>query len=361
MTIQARLLGGLIATLLAGAVSCGGDAEAVVDRGDDGVLAEGTSRVINVETTTVRGGDFVELIRLTGVVAADQDVTISAQESGVIRRIVVDKGATVRAGQPLFQVDDDILRSQVDEAAALAALASDTWERRKRLYEEDGVGSELAYLEAKSNAEQTAARLAILETRLARTVIRAPISGVFETRMVEVGTMVNVGTDVGRVVSLDPIKILGGVPERYAPDVEVGASATAFFDVMDLTVEGTISYVGATVNPQNRTFPVELETANPDGMIKPEMVANVSVVRRVLPDAVVVPQEALVRVEGGYVAFVVEAAGQETVVAARDVETGSSQQNGVVIERGLEPGDQLIVVGQQQVAAGDRVTVVGSR
>lgn len=360
MTMQERLLGGVRIGILAGVASCGGDAEAV-DGESEGALVEGSSRVINVETETVREEEFVELIRLTGVVAANQDVTISAEESGVIRRIVVEKGSAVRAGQPLLEIDDDILRSQVDEARALAALAGDTWERRERLYEEDGVGSELAYLEARSNAQQTAARLAMLETRLARTVVRAPISGVFETRMVEVGTMVNIGTDVGRVVSLDPIKILAGVPERYAPDVEVGASATVAFDVMDLRAEGTISYVGATVNPSNRTFPIELETANPDGVIKPEMVANVSVVRRVLPNAVVVPQEALVRVEDGYVVFVVEGAGPETLAASRSVRTGPSQQNSVVIESGLEPGEQLIVVGQLQVATGDRVSVVGTR
>ncbi len=346
--------------LLAGVASCGGDAEAVAG-GHDGVLVEGTARVINVETTTVERQEFVELIRLTGIVLADQDVTISAQESGVIRRILVDKGSAVRAGQPLFQIDDDILKSQVQEAAAQAALGSETWERRKRLYEEDQVGSELAYLEAKYNAAQTAARLSMLETRLGHTVIRAPISGVLETRIVEVGTMVNAGTDVARVVSLDPIKVAAGVPERYAADVVVGASATVLFDVLEISIEGTISYVGATVNPRNRTFPIELEMANPDGVIKPEMVAKVSVVRRTLADALAIPQEALVRVEDGYVAFVVEGTGQETVVASRSVEIGPSQQNRVVIESGLEPGDRLIVVGQHQVSAGDRASVVGTR
>ena len=344
---------------LGGVASCGGDAEAV--GGNEGVLVEGTSRVINVETISLERQDFVDLIRLTGVVMADQDVTISAQESGVIRRIRVDKGSTVRSGQALFEIDDNILSSQVDEATAQAALASDTWDRRKRLYEEDQVGSELAYLEAKYAAQQTSARLAMLQTRLGYTVIRAPISGVLESRMVEVGTMVSVGTDVGRLVSLDPIKIVAGVPERYAADVVIGASATVFFDALELSIEGTISYVAATVDPRNRTFPIELEMGNPDGTIKPEMVANVAVVRRTVADAIVVRQEALVRVEDGYEAFVVEGSGAEPVVVSRSVVLGPSQQNGVVIEDGLEAGDQLIVVGQQQVSAGDHVTVVGTR
>jgi multidrug efflux pump subunit AcrA (membrane-fusion protein) len=119
--------------------------------------------------------------------------------------------------------------------------------------------------------------------------------------------------------------------------------------------------VGAVVNPRNRTFPVELRLPNPGGMIKPEMVANVEVVRRTLDEVIVVPQEALVRVENGYIAFVVETEGDIEVVRTHSVELGPSQQNRVVIRSGIEAGDRLIVVGQQLVAAGDRVNVVRER
>ena len=359
MTNHLRLKGGLL-TLLFGAMACGGDVEAG-GANEAGVLVEGASRVINVETSTVAAREFVERISLTGTVIASQDVTLSAQESGVIRRVVVEKGASVTVGQALLEIDDAVLLSQVAEATAQASLANETWERRKRLYEVDRVGSELAYLEARYGAEQASARLALLQTRLGRTVIRAPIDGVLETRLVEVGAMVNVGTDVARIVSLDPVKVVAGVPERYARDVRVGASVTTVFDVLDITSEGRISYVGATVNSRNRTFLVELEMPNPDGLIKPQMVANLGLVRQTVGGAIVIPQEALVRVEDGYVAFVVEGKGSDAVVLSRAVELGSSQRNEVVIETGLTAGEQLIVVGQQQVTAGDRVNVVGTR
>ena len=365
MTIDSHLKAGLL-TLLLGVVACGGDVEAGGGGGaggaaEAGVLVEGTSRVINVETSMVKTREFVERISLTGTVVAGQDVTISAQESGVVRRVVVEQGSTVTTGQPLLEVDDAVLRSQVEEATAQASLAGETWTRRKRLYEVDQVGSELAYLEAKYASEQASARLTTLQTRLARTVIRAPIDGVLETRLVEVGAMVNVGTNVARIASLDPVKVVAGVPERYARDVRVGTSATTVFDVLDISTEGRISYVGATVNASNRTFLVELEMPNPDGLIKPQMVANVGLVRQTVEGAIVIPQEALVRVEDGYVVFVVRGDGSDAVVLSRAVELGSSQRNEVVIETGLTAGEQLIVVGQQQVTAGDRVNVVGTR
>jgi membrane fusion protein, multidrug efflux system len=91
----------------------------------------------------------------------------------------------------LLKIDDAVLRAQVGQARAQADLAEQTWERRKRLWEEDRVGSELAYLEAKFAAEQTAANLAGLEARLERTTIRAPFTGILDERAVEVGTMVS--------------------------------------------------------------------------------------------------------------------------------------------------------------------------
>jgi multidrug efflux pump subunit AcrA (membrane-fusion protein) len=124
---------------------------------------------------------------------------------------------------------------------------------------------------------------------------------------------------------------------------------------------GRISYVGAAVNPRNRTFPIELSLSNPGGVIKPEMVANVSVERLTLEDVVVIPQEALIRVEEGYVVFVVDANGGNPTARTRSVEPGPTQKNMVVIESGLEAGERLIVVGQQTVAAGDRVNVVAER
>lgn len=350
-----------LATMLLtlGAAGCGADVEA----GDTGEAnaAEGFSRIINVEVAELGTSEFEETINLTGTVEAARDVMVGAEEGGTVVQVFREKGVTVRAGQAIAKIDDRILTAQVNQARAQASLARESWQRRQRLYEQDQVGSELAYLEAKYGSEQAEASLAALERRLENTVIRAPIAGILEDRMVEVGTMVSPGTATARVIDLDPVKITAGVPERYALDVQTGASVRVHFDVLPgEEFTGTINYVGAAVNPRSRTFPVELTLSNQDRVIKPEMVANVSVVRGVVDDAVVVPQEALVRVEDGYVAYVVESDGGHDVARTRRVERGPSQRNQVVIREGLNPGDRLIVVGQQQVEDGDRVRVVGS-
>jgi RND family efflux transporter MFP subunit len=265
----------------------------------------------------------------------------------------------VEEGAAIAKIDDRILLAQVQQARAANELAAATWERRKRLWEEDQVGSEIAYLEARFAAEQAAAALELLEERLARTVIRAPFSGVLDERHVDVGTMVGPGRTVGRLVQLDPIKVFAGVPERYAPDVTAGAWAEVVFPALgDQVRREQVRYVGATVDQQSRTFPVEVELGNASGAIKPQMVANMSLTRQRVEDAIVVPQDALVRVEDGFVVFVAVERDGQVVAEARDVVRGPTRRNLVVIEEGVAVGERLIVVGQKSVAGGDRVNVV---
>lgn len=354
-----RGAGAALTLLILGAVAACGDAQA--DGTEAAQEEPGFSRVINVEVAELTREDFREEVRLTGVAWANRDVQIAAEESGVVREVMVEKGSWVEAGEPILRIDDSVLAAQVAQARAQAELNEQTWERRKRLWEEDRVGSELAYLEARFAAEQATANLTGLEARLARTTIRAPFAGILESRTVELGSMVSPGQTVGRVVDLSRVKVVAGVPERYAPDIVRGSDAVVHFDVLpEESYPAQVDYVGATVNPANRTFPIEIEMANPGAEVKPEMVANVVVERRTLENAIVVPQDALVRVEDGYVVFVADSADGRPIARERKVELGPSQGNRVVVASGLEAGERLIVLGQRSVAAGDRINVVGN-
>lgn len=344
-------------TALAPVIACG-DAQGEPQEQTEGA-AEEYRRVVNVEAEPVEPRPFTLTIALTGVAVAMRDVVVSAEEAGVVRGIDVDKGSRVRVGSAVLRLDDTILKAQVQAAAAQASYDEEVWQRRKTLYEEDGVGSELAYHEAQHAAERSRANLAVLDARLARTTIRAPINGILDSRLVEIGTMVSPGTPVARIVQADTMRILAGIPERYALHVSAGSDASVAFDVLpEEALAGSITFVGATVDPDSRTFPIELTLPNPGGRIKPGMVADVSVVRAELAGAIVVPRQALVSMEEGHVVFVVEGAGEESLAAARTVRVSASQGNEVVVESGLGAGDRLVVVGQQGLTEGDRVRVV---
>ncbi len=318
-------------------------------------------KVVNVVVRTMEPTDFTSYIRLTGVVEAFQDVVVSSQESGVIRRVIVDKGSRVRAGQAIVKIDDEILAAQVDEARASSALARERYERQRQLWEDEGIGSEIAFLQTKYDAQSADARLSFLEARFARHTIRSPIAGVLDERYVDVGEIVAPGTPVARVLTVDKLKVVGGVPERFGPYVAEGGNAVINFDVLPgQTLEGRIEYVGAAVDAQNRTFPIEILLDNPQGRLKPQMVANVRVATERLTNVIVVPQDVVQRTEDGYQVFVATGSGESVVAKARNVDLGPSFENEVVVAGGLDAGDRLIITGHQLVDAGDRVREVSA-
>ncbi len=345
------------AAALAVAATGGCGSGEAAQEGEERVEAFG--RVVNVEVETLAPRDFTRTVQVTGVATAMRDVVIAAEETGVVRRIVRDKGEVVRTGQAIVHLDDAILAAQIRTASAQARYAEEVWDRRRALYENDGVGSELSYLEAQHALEQSRGNLEALRERIARTTISAPIRGVLNDRFVEIGSLVAPGAAVARIVQIDTIRMVAGAPERFAAGVGAGSSATVAFDVLaDLRFEAEVSYAGAVVDPENRTFPLELTLPNPDRSIKPGMIASIEIVREEIPGALVVPQQALVAMERGRVVFVVEGAGDAARAAAREVEILVAQGNEAVIESGLAEGDRVVVVGQQSLTAGDRVRVV---
>lgn len=350
----------LVVALAAWVGACGpGEASQAGRGGQEG--GAGFTKVVNVETREAVPAEFTSYVRITGEAEAFRDIVLSAEESGVLRRYFVEKGSAVRRGQPIAVIDDRVLRAQVDEARAVSRLADERWERRRKLWEDEHVGSEMAYLQARYDAESVAARLANLEARLAHTVIGSPIAGVFDEKYVDAGEMVGPGTRVARVIEVGRLKIVGGVPERFGLRVRPGAAARITFDIFPgREFEGVIGFVGNSVDPANRTFPIEIVMKNPERMVKPSMVANVSVAIERLPDALAVPQEAVLRTEGGYELMVVVDRDGSAVVEARDVLTGPSYENLVVIERGLGAGEEYVVVGQQLVDPGDHVRIVNA-
>lgn len=353
---------GLTIAMLASTLALGGCSGGETQPAEAAEAAQPVGRLVSVQVAPVAAQSFTDYVQVVGTVQANRDVTVSAEESGPIRQLLAEKGAFVRAGQPIARIDDRLLRAQAEQAASEAALATETYERQRRLWEEDRVGTEMAFLRAKYGAETAQAGARALRERLERTVVRAPISGILDDRMVEVGSMVMPGAPVARIVDVSSVKVTGGIPERFAGEVTRGSPAQIAIDgLAGGTFEGRIAFVGASVEDASRTFPVEVVVANPGGGLKPGMVANVRVARGQLEQALVVPQEAVMRTEDGYVAYVARETDGVLRAEARPVALGATQGNRVVITSGLAAGDQLIVVGQNKIAGGDRLQIVSGR
>ena len=344
-----RMLMVALAGVMVGGCGEAGGAETAADAAEERV------RTVNVEVGEVQPRDFEHFVRVVGTVEAERDVTLTAEEAGQVEALLAPKGALVRTGQPLVRLDDDVLRAQLDQAASQAALAEETWERQRQLWEEDSIGTEIAYLQARYNAETAKAQARVLERRLSKTVIRAPFTGILDDRMVEVGTTVAPGSPVVRILDVDTVTIVGGVPERYAADIDRGSEVGVTVDALGgRTYSGAVDFVGSAVAGDSRTFQIEVDVPNPGLGIKPGMVADVRIARQTVDSAMVVPRHAVLRRETGYVVYVAEPTSDGRYRAvARPVVPGVSREDQVVVEEGLRPGDLVVTVGQQTVAHGD--------
>jgi RND family efflux transporter MFP subunit len=345
--------------MLVGVAGCGASGGEEPTTSSNGAAAPDVVKIINVEVQDLTPSSFEEFIRLTGVVKAENDVVLSAEEPGRIERFFAEKGDAVRKGQRLVKIDDNLLRATLAEAVAESALAWEQYERQREVWEQHKIGTEIAYLERKRGAAQADARLLRLRERLENTTIHAPFDGVLEQRYIESSELAGMGTRIVRVLDRQNLKIVVGVPERYALDVGVGSRAHVVFDVLPgHDFEGVVRFAASAVNVDNRTFEVEIDLDNQQGIIKPEMIANVRIVRHAMDAVLIAPQEAVRRAEHGFVAYVATNSELGPVAEERRLVLGPSYANQVVVEKGLRAGDRLIVRGQSQVASGSRIHIV---
>ena len=331
-------------------------------------------RAPQVETLTVEPRPFVERIEITGTTEAIQDATLSAQSSGTVQNLVA-LGSSVKRGQVLARLDPGLINAQVrqakaslEAARASMALAQESFQRQKPLFDQKII-SALEFRRIQSDLAAATAQVAQAEGALAQalktranTRVTAPFDGIVEMRMVKEGEQVIVGAPVLRLTNSRVMKVKAGVPERYAADIKSGREASVTFNAYGIgTRTGKLTFVGSVIDPQSRTFDVELQLTNKDRALKPEMVARVLVTKTVVGDALVIPLTAVIRDERGTSVYVVVRNDGVPVANERRIEVGVASKGEVVVTSGLDNGDEVVVLGQTELTRGDVVQVTRRR
>ena len=225
--------------------------------------------------------------------------------------------------------------------------------RATALVERQAVPRQTA-IDAASVYEAAQARVAQSRLRLERSTVRAPVSGVAISRDVEPGEVLPPGTLITTIHRLDRLKAVVGIPENDVGLFKTGGAATLTVDAWpDRVFEGRIAFIAPSAVGPTRTFASEIALQNADGALRPGMIGDVSLVRRVVEDAVVVSRDALQERDIGTVAIVLD--GETARV--RPVTLGGTEGDRVLIEDGLEPGEWLIVSGQRNLIDGQAVQV----
>lgn len=341
---------------------------------DEPVAPSTAERGLPVEVIVVEPGPFEDVLVMTGTVDAPDDATLSPEASGTLTALA-PLGTVVRRGQTVAQVNAAVASAAVTQAQAAleaaraqAELAEDQFRRQEPLYA-DSILSAIEFesvraqrASARAQVAQAEAVLAQSRQQLANTRITAPFTGIVEERFAERGELVAPGTPVVRIVSTEQVKVKAGVPERYAGDIRLGTPVRIVPEAYNIPpLRGEVTFVGRTINPQNRTFSIEIGLSNDAGQLKPEMVVQLEVRREQLDDVLVLPLDAIVRDERGASVLVVAEDTTGLVAQRRPAELGASSGGRVVITDGLRAGDRVIATGQSTVSEGDRVRIAEER
>ncbi len=315
--------------------------------------SESEARRVSVFATPIERTLVEDRLILTGTVLPRLDVTVSAEGMGKIEQLAVEEGDSVQRGAELARIDTELIRAQLDQARAEARLAEQEFERAQSLSER-GVSARRDFDTAVANREMSQARLRALQVELDKSVITAPFNGVVDMVFREEQEFIEIGAPLVRLVQLDEVKVLVGVPERDIGYFDVGDSVTVRLDAFAANAfEGRIHRIATTGDMETHTFTVEILVDNRERRIRPGMIARAALVRKAYPDSILVPIFSTFLLDDQRYVYVVE----NDVARLRSVESGIVQGGNVQILDGLDSGDLIIVRGQYNVRDGDPVQV----
>lgn len=324
---------------------------------------EESVKTVNVETELLSPQSFERYLRLVGTVESRNDVRISAEVSGRIENYVVGKGETVQKGESILKIDDNKLLREKDRLEAQTEQAREQYERLKMVFEEDSIGSEIEVINARSAYQQSKSALESVEVDLANTTVKAPFDAILEDRFLEEGEMASPGTPLVRLIGSARLKVTAGVPARYADVVKEGDNVNLWFDTQESdTLTAEIIYVANSIDPQNRTFKIEVELPREVQNYKLDMVANLRLNTLSEDNVIVVNEEFVYKKDNEFIAYLkAQNEDGDFVAEKRVVRLGPSYQSNVIIREGLQAGDELITIGSAFLNEGMRLNIIEAR
>jgi len=327
---------------------------------DSQLNADTDEEVPEIEVDTVQNQIFTHYIDLQGNVNTDGNVMVIPEAMGSVKKIYRNEGDHVHKGQIIMVLDDKVVRNQISEVRTQYSLAKTTYERQKKLWDQK-IGSEMAFLQAKTRKEALSKKLRTLSSQLAKFSVKAPISGTLDDMMIKEGEMAAPQRPVARVVNLDKVYMQADVSEKYLPQIKKGTQVDVYFPVIDKTLQSRVSYVGNFIHPNNRTFKIRVNLRNNEGFLKPNLTGNLKIKDFETDSAIVLPLSLVQEDRHGqnYV-YVLEPIEDEPgihQVVKRIIELGKGYQDKVMIETGLKAGEIIATQAARGLTEGDKVKI----
>lgn len=308
---------------------------------------------IPVEAVRVRTDTVIRAIPAVGTLHSSESVILRPEVAGRLAAIRFKEGGPVARGDILVTLDDDIARSQVNEARASLNLSKANFDRASKLYAQK-VGTAQARDQALANMRVDEARLAVASAQLAKTVIRAPFDGIVGLRKVSPGDYLTAGADIVGIEHIDLLKVDFSVPELALADLAVGQTVTLTVDALPgRRFEGKVYAIDPLIEAKGRSIAIRAQIDNAKRDLRPGLFARISLVTQRIEGALLVPEEAIVPVGADKFVFRVS----DGKAAMTRVEIGLRRTGEVQVTRGLSAADMVVTAGQIKLRDGAPVAV----
>lgn len=307
-----------------------------------------------VSIVTVKDTLFSHYLDIQGSVDTKENILVQPEFNGTLTSLTVKAGDRVSKGQILGRVDDAGMSQQLASAENRYSLDKTTFERQKNLWDKK-IGSEIQYLQAQTQMVASQKEVARMRAQIAKTVIRAPFTGTIDEVFVEKGEVVAPSQQgLMRIVNLSNMYVSTSVPETYIGKLKVGDAVDVFLTSLNKTYKGKVRQVGNFINPNNRTFGIEVSVPNPDNLLRPNQVAKLKIIDYVSKDAIVVPTNVIQQDgKGDQYVYVVEGSNGKTGKAKKVIVTvGKSSDNVTEILSGLSANDIVVTEGVDTISEG---------
>ncbi len=313
-------------------------------------------RHLIVTTIFPKKENFKHFIEMQGVVKADKNIEIRPEIGGTIINIYVKEGQRVKSGQILMQLDDSSIQDNIAKINTQLTLAKTTFERQKRLWDQK-IGSEMQFLQAKTQYESLENNKSALMTQSQKMKIKAPFSGIIDEIFSKKGELASPQLPVIRLVNLDQVYVEADVTETYLPYIKTGNEVLVKFPSINTEVRSKILQVGNVINPNNRSFKIKILVKNKDRLIKPNLLADIQIVDY-QKEGIVIPSKLIQKDKKGN-SFVYVVKKEDGIDKAHKniVKIANEYNHQSLIAEGLKEDDIIINKGSLIVKDGDLIEI----
>ncbi len=316
-----------------------------------------TGRKVTVNVHKLQPTVFNHFFDASAEVESVHEAYISPEVNGQIEKIFVIAGDRVKKGQLLAQLNSDIMQDNIRELKTSLELASYTYKKQKLLWKKK-IGSELQYLQTKTNYESLQNKLSTLQTQYQRSFIKSPIDGYVDAIDLKVGEMAIPGQRFFHVVNLNRLYVNAQISEAYLPIIHEGDAVEVRFSAFpSIVLYKKVYRIGKVINKQSRTFKLQLKINNPKQLLKPNLLAIIRIKDYTNPKAIVVPSFIIREGIQGYYLYVVTTEDGQKIARKRYVKIGKSFKKKTEVISGLKAGETIITQGYNNVTNGSVLNI----